>query len=353
MKEILVKTSKPYKIYIDHGVIDQISDLVGVDRARRFVVLTDKNVDKLHFMTLARALSKTKSDVFKFVIEPGEDSKSFDNLISLLEFMADKDINSKDMLIAFGGGVVGDLGGFAAAIYRRGIDYIQVPTTLLAQVDSSVGGKTAINLSRAKNMVGSFNQPRAVFCDRQFLHTLADDEFACGMGEVIKYGILFDRDLFLNLMDRERLDEKMEPIIARCISLKRDIVEEDEFDTGKRQLLNLGHSLAHAIEVLSKHTIKHGQAVAIGTYTVALASFKRGLLPSEDLELIKEAITANNLPLEVPYKLTDMMEIIRKDKKRRGDYINEILIKKIGDTYLEEFDFDGLEEFLGEAYDKN
>lgn len=353
MKEILVKTSKPYKIYIDHGVIDQISDLVGVDRARRFVVLTDKNVDKLHFMTLARALSKTKSDAFKFVIEPGEDSKSFDNLISLLEFMADKDINSKDMLIAFGGGVVGDLGGFAAAIYRRGIDYIQVPTTLLAQVDSSVGGKTAINLSRAKNMVGSFKQPRAVFCDRQFLHTLADDEFACGMGEVIKYGILFDRDLFLKLMDRERLDEKMEPIIARCISLKRDIVEEDEFDTGKRQLLNLGHSLAHAIEVLSKHTIKHGQAVAIGTYTVALASFKRGLLPSEDLELIKEAITANNLPLEVPYKLTDMMEIIRKDKKRRGDYINEILIKKIGDTYLEEFDFDGLEEFLGEAYDKN
>lgn len=346
MQEILVKTSRPYKIYIDHGVIDKISDLVGVDRVRRFVVLTDKNVDRIHFETLERALSKAGSDIYKFVIEPGEDSKSFDNLISLLEFMADKDINSKDVLIAFGGGVVGDLGGFAAAIYRRGIDYIQIPTTLLAQVDSSVGGKTAINLSRAKNMVGAFNQPRAVFCDSQFLHTLADDEFACGMGEVIKYGILFDRDLFIKLMDRERLDDNLEPIIARCIGLKRDIVEEDEFDTGKRQLLNLGHSLAHAIEVLSNHSIKHGQAVAIGTYNVARACARRGNLPSEDLGLIRDAITANNLPLEAPYKLRELMEIIRKDKKRRGDYINEILIRKIGDTYLEQFDFDGLEEFF-------
>lgn len=350
MEKISVKASTNYEIYIENGLLDKLNEYLPKRKSSRFLILTDENVYDLYFDKLKKQIESLGLSYLEFVVKAGEDSKTFETLKKLLEFMAENDINPNDILLAFGGGVIGDLGGFAAAIFRRGIDYIQIPTSLLAQVDSSVGGKTAVNLDIAKNMIGAFKQPLAVFCDPELLQSLTREEFACGMGEVIKYGILFDKDLFdLTENKISNDDKKLTQIIKRCIELKRDVVEEDEFDNGNRQLLNLGHTLAHAIEIKSNHDIKHGQAVAIGTFMIAKACQKKSILSSKNKEQIENAFLNNNLPIISNFKVSDMMDEISRDKKRRGSFIKEILIRDIGDCYLEKFDFKTLEKFLQEG----
>lgn len=343
MKTIRVNASESYDIYIGHGLIKKVKDL---DKNFNYLVLTDENVEKLHLKELENFLDKNDISYKEYIVKAGEDSKSFETLIGLLDFMAE---NGIDFLIAFGGGVVGDLGGFAAAIFKRGISYLQIPTTLLSQVDSSVGGKTAINLKSGKNLVGSFKQPKEVICDLDFLSTLSDEEFACGMGEVIKYGILFDKKLFEICENKENVKNHLEEIVGRCIELKKEIVEKDEFDKGQRQLLNLGHTLAHGIEIKSDHEIKHGQAVAIGTFMVAKSCEKEGFLSKENLKKIEKTFVNNELPIKTSFSVEEMMDEISKDKKKRGKYISEILINDIGDSYLKKFELKDLEKFLQEG----
>lgn len=350
MQKIRVEASETYEILIEKGLRKKIKDLLLRKEDSRYIILTDDKVSRLHYRELADDLEKSGFDILKYQVREGEGSKSMESLKNLLEFMAENNINARDILIAFGGGVVGDLGGFAAGIYRRGIDYIQIPTSLLAQVDSSVGGKTAVNLDQGKNMVGIFKQPLAVYCDPDYLKTLDKDDFYCGLAEVIKYGILFDRELFDSLKNGIDKDMDLDELIKKSISHKRDIVQEDELDKGKRQLLNLGHTVGHAVEILSDHTINHGQGVAIGTAIIARACESSGILEKNQSLEIQEAFKNNYLPIETSYTCKELMEVIKRDKKRRGSYINEILIDKIGQCHLKKFDFKDLEIFLERGF---
>ncbi|WP_455257122.1 3-dehydroquinate synthase [Peptoniphilus asaccharolyticus] len=343
MEKVTVSTSSKYEILIEKGLRKKVKDLLPKKDDCKYILLTDENVDRLYGAEMSAELSEYK--VIKYVLKPGENSKSFEELQKFLEFMAREDVNASDILIAFGGGVVGDFGGFAAGIYRRGIEYIQLPTTLLSQVDSSVGGKTAVNLSEGKNMVGLFKQPLAVYCDPDFFKTLEDQDFSSGVGEVIKYGVLFDRELFEVLSHGIDKNQDLSQIVKKCVELKRDIVEADEYDNGKRQLLNLGHTLAHAIEIKAEYGITHGRTVAIGTMVMVRACKEEGIFIGE-VQQVENCMQRNNLPTSTEFSVGELFELIERDKKRRGSYINEILIEEIGKCRLQKFDFTGLRQLI-------
>lgn len=343
MQKIKVSTSSEYEILIEKGIRLKLREILPKREDCKYIVLTDENVDRLYGRELFESLSEY--NLIKYVLKPGENSKSFEELQKFLEFMAQKDINANDVLIAFGGGVIGDFGGFAAGIYRRGIDYIQLPTTLLSQVDSSVGGKTAVNLNEGKNLVGLFKQPIAVYCDPEYFKTLEDRDFSSGVGEVIKYGVLFDKNLFEELSRGIDKNQDLSNIVKRCVELKRDVVEADEYDNGKRQLLNLGHTIAHAIEIKSEYEITHGRAVAIGMAIMARACKKIGIFKG-DISDIENCLEKNNLPTKTKFNIDELFELIERDKKRRGSYINEILIEDIGCCNLKKFSFGELKELI-------
>ena len=252
---------------------------------KKLAVITDDTVDGLYFKKLGL------DGALKFVFPHGEESKNMNTLSEILEFLADNNFTRSDVLIALGGGVVGDITGFAAAIYMRGIDYIQVPTTLLAMVDSSVGGKCAVDLQHGKNLAGSFHQPKRVICDINALKMLPDEMYKAGMAEVIKYGVLAGISL----------ESDIETLVYDCVSVKADIVKADEFDNGTRQLLNLGHTPAHGIEALSSYTVPHGFAVASGIGMIARASVKNGFCAKETAEKIIRILKENGLPTDTHY----------------------------------------------------
>ena len=268
----------------------------------------------------------------KFVIENGEASKNTENLINLLEFLAENRFTRSDCIIALGGGVVGDLAGFAAGVYLRGIRFIQVPTTLLAAVDSSVGGKTAVDLRAGKNLAGVFHQPSLVLCDISTLDTLEKSIFADGCAEVVKYAIINDRPLFERL--KAGIKENIEEIIADCVAHKAEIVNEDEFDNGCRKLLNLGHTVGHAIEQCSALSISHGSAVAIGTCIVTKMAVELGICPKEDLDEIRELLRSIDLPTDCNYTASELTAVATADKKRSGSTIDLIVPYGIGNSKI-------------------
>lgn len=329
MKTVKVNASKSYDILIEGGILSlsgkYIKEVLGGIKA---CIVTDDTVDALYSKTLEDSLEAEGINFIKFVIPHGENSKSAKNLILLLEFLAENRLTRSDALIALGGGVVGDLCGFAAGVYLRGIRFVQIPTTLLSAVDSSVGGKTAINLEAGKNLAGVFHQPSLVICDPNTLNTLPDETFSDGCAEVIKYGIINDRNLFDFL--KSGIKENIEEVITRCAENKSRIVELDEFDLGSRQLLNLGHTIGHAIEICSNLSISHGSAVAIGTVTAAKIAVSLGLCPQSDLEEIIALIKKEGLPTESPYTPSQLSAVASADKKRSGDTINLILPYGIG-----------------------
>jgi 3-dehydroquinate synthase len=237
--------------------------------------------------------------------------------------------------VTLGGGVPGDLGGFAAATYQRGIDYIQIPTTLLAMVDSSVGGKTAVDLAAGKNLAGCFWQPLSVLCDPTLLQTLAERELRCGAAEVIKYAVLRDGALFETLERGGLAAACGAAVIQCCLEIKRDLVEEDEFDRGCRRLLNLGHSFGHAVEACSDYRIPHGQAVAIGMAMIAQASAEKGICSFETAERIREGLCALTLPIETAIPGEKLLDSLLRDKKRSGDTMNLIVPESIGSCRVE------------------
>jgi 3-dehydroquinate synthase len=270
-----------------------------------------------------------------FIFPSGEQSKSIDTLASLLNFLATHKVTRNDTIAALGGGVVGDLTGFAAACYMRGIKFVQIPTTLLAMVDSSVGGKTGVNLPAGKNLAGAFYQPEAVICDISTLDTLSEDDFRNGCAEIIKYGILADPKLFHTPIRENLID-----VIARCVEIKRDIVGEDEFETGKRKLLNLGHTVGHAIEKLSNYQTSHGQAVAIGMAIIARAS------ACCDAPEIINKLKQYHLPTNTTYSAKELARTCLSDKKRDGDYLTMIFPERIGKCVLKDVPVNELESLI-------
>ena len=330
MKTIEVSASGSYQVKIGSGLLSTLGvQVAGICRSGTAAIVSDSNVWPLYGKIATESLEKAGFRVVSFVFSAGEESKNGQTYLELLNFLASRQVTRSDCLIALGGGVVGDLTGFAAATYLRGIAYIQVPTTLLAAVDSSVGGKTAIDLPAGKNLAGAFYQPRLVLCDTDTLTTLPEEIFRDGCAEVIKYGVLYDPQLFSQLM-LSGPDFDRESVIARCVELKRDVVAMDEFDNGLRQKLNLGHTVGHGIEGHSNFTVSHGRAVAMGMAIVARAAAAGGLCSRADADAIVQLLERFHLPTGTDYAAEDIYRCALSDKKRSGGKVNLIVPRAVG-----------------------
>ena len=330
MKTVRVNASSSYDIIIGKGILDSLGEkLQSSVGACRLCLVTDDVVDPLYSKKATDSLEAVGYSYEKFVITNGETSKNTTNLIALLEFLAEKRFTRRDCIIALGGGIVGDLSGFAAGVFLRGIRFVQVPTTLLAAVDSSVGGKTAVDLVAGKNLAGVFHQPSLVLCDVSTLDTLEPRIFSDGCAEVIKYAIINDCPMFERLLGCG-IKSNVEEIIADCVTHKAEIVAKDEFDNGCRQLLNLGHTVGHAIELCSNLKISHGSAVAIGTVVVTKMAVALGICPEEDLYLIEDMLKSEGLPTRCNFSAEELAAVATADKKRSGDTITLIVPYGIG-----------------------
>ena len=274
-------------------------------------------------------MQKAGFDVTSFTFPHGEQSKNLSVYADILNALAARHLSRKGLVVALGGGVVGDMAGFAAATYLRGIRFVQIPTTLLSQVDSSVGGKTAVDLPAGKNLVGAFCQPSLVLCDPHVLSTLPDPVFYDGCAEVIKAAMLKSHAFFEDLQ-KTPPREQLEHMLEFCISMKRDVVEEDEFDTGARQYLNLGHTFGHAVEAASAFSISHGCAVSIGMVMMTRAAVKKGYCKEDTLEQLIALLKQYHLPTEVPYPALSLLGIVRSDKKTMGGTVTLVVPEKIG-----------------------
>lgn len=347
--EVNINTSKDYKIKIGSGLLDKIPEFLKAYRSKSNIVLiTDDIVNSLYVDKVVENLSKNQFYPHRYIIKNGENSKNLETITDILNFLADNEINRDDLIIAIGGGVVGDIAGFVASIYLRGIDFIQVPTTFLSAIDSSVGGKTGVNLKKGKNLVGSFNQPLEVICDIDTFSTLDDKIFSEGLAEAIKYGLLFDKTLFNRLATGtlHQNSKDLEEIVSRCVQLKGEIVKDDEFDRGNRQLLNLGHTIGHSIEKISKFTIHHGIAVAIGMAIITKSSEVNSIGKNGIYNKVKDSLLANNLPIEIDYPTELIYEYSKSDKKISGDSINLIVPVDIGYCRIYKMKIDEVLDFI-------
>lgn len=347
MKTITVKASRHYEIKIADGLLQncgrEIAAAVGGQTA---MVVSDDQVAPLYLKDASASLQAAGYRVLSHVIEHGEGSKDAAHYVALAEFSAASHLTRSDLLVALGGGVVGDLTGFAAATYLRGIPYVQIPTSLLAMVDSSVGGKTAIDLSAGKNLLGAFHQPALVLCDPALLSTLPPLYFRDGCAEIVKYGMIASETLF-ELLEREGM-RCPEEVIARCVTIKRDIVEEDEYDGSVRQLLNFGHTIGHAIEAESHFTVSHGYAVAMGMMAMTRIAFSHGMCGEATVARLQALLEAFSLPVTMPYSVTSLSPAMTADKKRSGDRMTLIVPEGIGHCRLHTMPIDALETFLTE-----
>lgn len=323
MKIRRIETAHPYDVLIGAGLLEELgSRTAAVVKGRTAMVVSDDTVYGLYGEKAEKSLKKAGFAVKTFVFPHGEQSKNGQVFLELVNVLAENRLTRTDVIIALGGGVTGDLAGFAAACYLRGISCVQVPTSLLAMVDSSVGGKTAIDLPAGKNLCGAFHQPALVVCDTDLLKTLPAEILTDGMAEVIKYAVLGQEGLFDRL---QKGIENWEEVIYDCVCAKASFVEEDEFDNGSRQFLNLGHTLGHGMEANSNFTLSHGKAVAIGISMMANAACKKELLSPENRDEIVRLLKKYNLPTETAQSAEDICNTALGDKKRRGDTITLVV----------------------------
>lgn len=327
-----------YPIYIEnHILLQSYNHISKIFSGKRIMVISDDNVYPLYGDILRNSLK----DVYEYhhlVLPHGEATKNFQSLPEIYTAMLEAKISRSDLVIALGGGVIGDLAGFAASTFLRGIKLVQIPTSLLAQVDSSVGGKVAVDLPQGKNLVGAFYQPSLVLIDPTVLDTLPKHFINDGMGEVIKYGCIKDAELF-HLLESNRSFEDLKPIlptiIERCVDIKRIVVEQDQFDTGERMLLNFGHTLAHTIEQYFHYEREsHGEAVAIGMYQICRFSEKSGLTTAGTAGRILDVLKRYGLPYQCNLPIEKLLDAISLDKKNLDNHLNLILLKDIGDSYI-------------------
>lgn len=338
-----VKASGEYDILIGGGLSDLAGKLIkSVLPTCKIALITDDVVDGLYSERVALSINSCGYTVEKFVIEHGEKSKNLTTYGEIVNFLAQNHFTRVDAVVALGGGVVGDIAGFVAATYLRGIKYVQIPTTLLAQIDSSVGGKTAIDLDGGKNLVGAFCQPALVICDTDLLDTLPHEIFDDGMGETAKYAFLDQR--VYQLIENDQLDK--EKLVYYCVDFKRQIVEKDEFESGERKLLNLGHTVAHGIELLSNYTISHGKAVGQGLSVILKASLKHGYIDQARFDDFIQVLYKCVGEVECPYTIKDIAKVALNDKKRRGEDITVIAVHGIQDCRPHRIDVNKLAEYL-------
>ncbi|MBP5160050.1 MAG: 3-dehydroquinate synthase [Lachnospiraceae bacterium] len=317
------------------------------EKACKILLVTEDSVDDLYGEMVKKNLESAGFEVRYAIFDHGEESKCLLTLEYLLERSADVGLTKSDIYVALGGGVVGDIAGFASAVYLRGIDFIQIPTTILAAVDSSVGGKTAIDLEMGKNLVGAFHQPLGVFLDTDFFDTLPDETKSEGLAEAIKYGMIRDASL---LDEFEKDDPDIVEICRRCIQIKADVVHIDELDQGLRKILNFGHTPAHSIENLSKYRTSHGNAVAIGMVIMTKLSEKLGKLPANDAsDRLLRILKRYNLPVSTGYTAAELAEVAKLDKKREGDDISLVLLDKVGEAVVEKYPVEELERLFAEG----
>lgn len=373
MIKLTVNASKKYDVVMERGALakagqyickalaSSAADTAQADQfnasGRKVCIVTDANVDKLYGQPehdLWKSLAAYGFDVYKFVFAGGEDHKNMATITEILEYLAEKSFTRSDLLLALGGGITGDITGFAAATFLRGIDFIQVPTSLLAVVDSSVGGKTGVNLSSGKNLAGAFHQPELVLFDPGVLDTLSDELKLDGMAEAIKAGIIADSEM-LDLVQNTAPDNEDEllrnaklltELASMAVKVKGAIVEEDERESGKRALLNLGHTAAHAIEKCSDYDISHGHAVAIGMVIISGAAAKRGWCEKTCHDEIVSILKKFSFPLSCPYSAKKLASAALHDKKRRGDEMTLVIPESIGNCVLKKIPAGELEEFF-------
>jgi 3-dehydroquinate synthase len=355
--------ARAYDVVVGTGLIDRAGERIApLLKNQRVAIVTDTIVGEHHGERLANALEHAGVAVDVILVPPGEETKSFAGLADLSDRLLALGLERGDMVIAFGGGVVGDLTGFAASIYKRGIDFIQIPTTLLAQVDSSVGGKTAIDTPRGKNLIGAFHQPRLVLADLDILATLPARELACGYAEIIKYGLLGDFAFFEWLEANvhavlERDTAALVKAVGRSVEMKAEIVAEDEKEAGRRALLNLGHTFGHAVEAEMGFgdALKHGEAVGLGMAQAFRFSARQGLCSTQDAVRAQAAIKAAGLPTKLsdirpePFNADALVAHCGQDKKAEGGTLTFVLVRAIGDAFVaKDVDRAALRAFLVE-----
>ncbi len=341
-----------YEILIKSGIINSIGkEISKIYKGNKIALITDENVNEFYGEVVKKSLEDNDFKVLKVVLKPGEGSKSIESLMKLYNELLDFKLNRGNLIIALGGGVIGDLAGFCAATLLRGIPFVQVPTSLLAQIDSSIGGKVAIDLPRGKNLIGNFYHPRAVYIDPQVLKTLEKRYVNDGLGEAIKYGLIKDKELFEkfeSIESYEALFEYIEDIIYKCCSIKKQVVEQDEKDKGERMILNFGHTIGHAIEKLENYKgVSHGEAVAIGMYSIALRCEELNICKDGVANRIKKLLDKFNLPYDFQGKTReDIIDAISVDKKTIGNFINLILIEDIGKVFIHKASHEELKKFI-------
>lgn len=336
------KTNHSYEICIGKGILDRAAMVIAKSNlARRYVVIADSTVAALYGEKVMSMLKDAglSADIMEF--PAGEESKTPETVVSISRRLVELGADRETALIALGGGVTGDIVGFAASLYMRSIPYIQIPTTLLAQVDSSVGGKTGIDLPEGKNLLGAFYQPRFVFIDLQFLQSLPSQEIKNGLAEIVKYGIIDDVDLFSLLeRDGEKLVEGdmelLQNVVEQACKIKKSIVEIDEQDRGMRRILNFGHTLGHALEAQSAYTMSHGNAVSLGMIAAGRISEKRGHLGAAERQRIERLVRSLGLPTVIPDTMdtTGILRHMQRDKKRQNNELHFVLLKKIGMPFI-------------------
>lgn len=340
MHTIKCEAGKPYDIITGNGLIKDCGQLIrqyaanNADKAQRAIIVSETNVWPIYGDIVEQSLKLADFETGHICFKAGEEQKNMTTINELLTAFAQNNLTRKDIVIALGGGVTGDMAGFAASIWLRGINFIQIPTSLLAQVDSSVGGKTGVDCAFGKNLIGAFHQPSLVICDIDTLKTLPQEYFIDGMGEVVKYGCILDKELF-EWLENDSVNDIMDKIINRCIQIKADVVKQDEFESGIRMYLNFGHTLGHAIERLNNFSgISHGCAVAIGMVYVTKAGEQLGITPEGSTKRLIDVCRKFDLPIsQDKFSLEDICTACNTDKKRSGDSINLIMLNSIGQAF--------------------
>lgn len=337
-----VCASTRYQIKIGKDIIKTVGcEISKITSPCKAAIISDTNVFPLYGGVVRESLENSGFEVYEYVFPSGEKSKNLSTYAQILDFLAGVPLSRRDIIIALGGGVVGDMAGFCAATYLRGIKYVQIPTTILAACDSSVGGKTAVDLEHGKNLVGAFHQPSLVLCDTDTFKTLDKKQISCGFAEIIKYGMISDKKLFETLSESADTEE----ILSVCVKIKSDIVSRDERESGERKLLNFGHTLGHAIEMHSHFSLTHGHSVACGMMMICQISERLGLCENVTVPLGK-LLKKYDLPTSCDISKADMLKYVSNDKKSDGDSITLVIPERIGKCVLKKVSFAELSEML-------
>ncbi len=370
LKTVTVNASLKYDVVIGSGVLSSAGELIAaLDRgsvnggtgnpgvrsacagaASRILLVSDDTVYSLYGEKTMNALKTAGFEISSYIFPHGESSKNIETYAGILKRGLDAGMTRNDIFVALGGGVTGDLTGFAAATFKRGVRFVQIPTTLLAAVDASVGGKTGIDLEGAKNQVGAFHQPSLVICDPELLKTLPEDQFKSGLAEVIKTAMIADENLFDSLSEYKDLQDfrsgNITEVIGGCVEIKRDFVLADEFDRGERMILNFGHTVGHGIEAKSGFSVLHGYAVAAGMAVVSRAACNRNMCSDEIPAKLERMLEKFGLPADTDYSAEDVLPFISGDKKASGKLINIVVPRSIGKCEIVPLPLSGVEEFL-------